>query len=98
MVGGSVDGVDFAEDPLSLEGNNILFELYSDAVKTFDVLGMSETKTILTYLDQWSTFQKSQKSLGLLQTKLDKTLAANPKNKVFRILFIFMDMFQDGLS
>ena len=35
---------------------------------------------------------------GLLQTKLDKTLAANPKNKVFRILFIFMDMFHDGLS
>ncbi len=35
---------------------------------------------------------------GLLQTKSDKTLAANPKNKFFRILFIFMDMFQDGLS
>ena len=33
----------------------------------------------------------------LLQTKSDKTLAAKPKNKVFRILFIFVDMSQDGL-
>ncbi len=36
--------------------------------------------------------------LGLLQTKSDKSLAANPKNKVFRFLFIFVDMFQDGLN
>ncbi len=33
---------------------------------------------------------------GLLQTKSGKTLAANPKNKFFCILFIFMDMFQDN--
>ena len=32
------------------------------------------------------------KGIGLLQTKSDKTLAANPKIKVSRIHFIFMDI------
>ncbi len=35
---------------------------------------------------------------GLLQTKLDKTLAAKPKNKFSRFFFIFLYMNQGGLS
>ncbi len=37
-------------------------------------------------------------SAGLLQTKLDKTLAAKPKTKFSCFFFIFLDRHQDGLS
>ena len=56
--------------------------------------GSKCTTPIIHFYFRFCWLKSLKNAPGLLQTKLDKTLAANPKNKFSRFFFIFLDMHQ----